>query len=233
VGIGAPDGPHDREVLGVTAGDPRLDQASVDLHVSAVSTGYGRRPFQLRVLANGRVLDTRRLVPSADGSPIEEVFTVSPDPLNPTVYSAEIPADDSEAVVENNARAVLVSPAGRKRRLLVLEGAPGFEHSFVKRALAADSGLEVDSVTRKGGTPTTRTRSSCRPAPIARRAHLRIPARRQDLFGYDAVVILTSKGLFHARATHDAVGLRRGTRRRPGRARRPFVRQTRAVGDAA
>src|SRR5258707_11579058 len=30
VGIGSPDGPRDREVGGVTAGDPRLDQASVD-----------------------------------------------------------------------------------------------------------------------------------------------------------------------------------------------------------
>ena len=41
-----------------TAGDPRLDQASVDLHVSAVSSGFGRAPFQLRVLANGQLLDT-------------------------------------------------------------------------------------------------------------------------------------------------------------------------------
>src|SRR6266850_5004804 len=53
IGIGSPDGPHDREVLGMTAGDPRLDQASVDLHVTAVSSGFGRTPFQLRVLANG------------------------------------------------------------------------------------------------------------------------------------------------------------------------------------
>src|SRR5437660_2035035 len=79
VGIGSPDGPRDREVLGVVAGDPRLDQSSVDLHVSAVSTGFGRTPFTLRVLGNGQPLDTRRIVPPADGSPIDEVFTVSPD----------------------------------------------------------------------------------------------------------------------------------------------------------
>ena len=51
VGIGSPDGPRDREVLGITAGDPRLDHATVDLHVTAVSTGFGRAPFTLRVLA--------------------------------------------------------------------------------------------------------------------------------------------------------------------------------------
>src|SRR5436309_1188449 len=69
VGIGSPDGPRDREVLGLAAGDPRLDQASVDLRVTAVSSGFGRAPFTLRVLANGQLLDTRRVVPQADGSP--------------------------------------------------------------------------------------------------------------------------------------------------------------------
>ena len=148
VGIGSPDGPHDREVLGVVAGDPRLDQSSVDLHVSAVSTGFGRTPFTLRVLGNGQLLDARRVVPPADGSPIDEMFTVSPDHSAATVYTAEIPPDEGEPVVENNARSVLVSPSGRKRRLLVVEGAPGFEHSFMTRAWAADSGLEIDSVDR-------------------------------------------------------------------------------------
>src|SRR6185295_3540020 len=78
VGIGSPDGPRDREVLGISAGDPRLDHASVDLHVTAMSSGFGRQPFTLRVLGNGQLLDTRRLVPPADGSPMDEVFTVSP-----------------------------------------------------------------------------------------------------------------------------------------------------------
>ena len=52
VGIGSPDGPRDREVLGISTGDPRLDHASVDLHVTAMSTGFGRQPFTLRVLGN-------------------------------------------------------------------------------------------------------------------------------------------------------------------------------------
>jgi hypothetical protein len=201
VGIGSPDGPRDREVLGLAAGDPRLDQASVDLHVTAVSTGFGRAPFTLRVLANGQPLDTRRIVPQADGSPIDQVFTVSPDLLNATVYTADIPRDDSEVVAENNARSVLVSPAGRKRRLLVLEGAPGFEHSFVKRAWAADSGLDVDSVTRKGknaeGVDTFFVQAGPgRAAPLAGG----FPATREQLYAYDAVAIANVEADFFSRA---------------------------------
>jgi len=201
VGVGSPDGPRDREVLGVTAGDPRLDQASVDLHVTAISSGFGRTPFQLRVLANGQAFETRRVVPPADGSPIDEVFTVSPNPTAATVYTAQIPPDQSEPVVENNARSVLVSPAGRKRRLLVVEGAPGFEHSFMTRALAADPGLEVDVVTRKGknseGQDTFFVQGGA-----GRSAALTtgFPAQRDKLFVYDALIVANVESDFFTRA---------------------------------
>src|SRR6266849_3288251 len=201
VGIGSPDGPRDREVLGITTSDPRLDHSSVDLHVTAVSTGFGRTPFALRVLGNGQVLDTRRIVPPADGSPIDEVFTVSPDPLNPTVYTVEIPRDESEAVAENNVRSVLVSPAGRKRRVLVVEGAPGFEHSFMTRAWASDPGLEIDSVTRKGKNADGQDTFFVQ-AGAGRSAALTtgFPAKREDLYAYDALVIANVEGDFFSRA---------------------------------
>jgi uncharacterized membrane protein len=201
IGIGSPDGPRDREVLGITAGDPRLDHSTVDLHVTAVSSGFGRTPFSLRVLANGQVLDTRRLVPPADGSPIDQVFIVSPDSLNATVYTAEIPRDEAETVGENNSRSVLVSPAGRKRRVLLVEGAPGFEHSFMARALSGDPGLDVDSVTRKGknadGQDTFFVQAGGGRSPTLT---LGFPATREQLFVYDALVIANVEGEFFSRA---------------------------------
>jgi len=201
VGVGAPDGLRDREVLGIVAGDPRLDQATVDLHVSAISSGFGRSPFALRVLANGQVLETRRVVPSADGSPIEQMFTVSPDPVNPTVFTADVPADSAELVTENNARGVLVSPPGRKRRILALEGAPGFEHSFMTRAWSLDSGLDVDSVTRKGknadGVDTFFVQAGAGRAAALTSG---FPQRRDLLYSYDALVIANVEGEFFTRA---------------------------------
>jgi len=201
IGVGSPDGPRDREVLGITAGDPRLDHASVDLHVTAVSTGFGRAPFSLRVLANGQLLETRHVTPTADGSPIDQVFTVSPDPLNATVYTAEIPRDEAEAVGENNSRSLLVSPAGRKRRLLLVEGAPGFEHSFMARALSGDGGLEIDTVTRKGKNADGQDTFFVQ-AGGGRSSSLTLgfPATREQLFAYDAVVIANVEGEFFSRA---------------------------------
>jgi uncharacterized membrane protein len=201
IGVGSPDGPRDREIVGLVAGDPRLDQAKVDLHVTAVSTGFGRTAFPLRLLANGQVVETRRIVPTVDGSPIDEQFSVSPDPVNPTVYTAEVPGDASEPVVENNARSVLLSPPARKRRLLAIEGAPGFEHSFMTRTWALDSGLDVDSVTRKGkngdGIDTFFVQ-----AGAGRAAGLTtgFPTRKELLYGYDALIVANVEADFFTRA---------------------------------
>jgi uncharacterized membrane protein len=201
VGLGTPDRIRDREIVGLTAGDQRLDEATVDLRVTAVSAGFGRAPFELRLLDSGRELETRRVVPSADGAPIEETFTVSPDPTKPTAYTVDIPVDEAEAVAENNSRSVLVNPAGGKRRILIIEGAPGFEHSFMKRAWSSDTSLELDSVGRKGRNGDGQDTFFVQAAPSRAAALTRgFPLRREDLYAYDGLVMANVEGDFFTRA---------------------------------
>jgi uncharacterized membrane protein len=201
VGIGTATGLRDREVLGVSAADPRIDQTSVDLQVATVSHGYGREPFDVHLRANGRLVDSRRVTPAAEGSPVDTTFTVLPDPLTATVFTVEAAAAPDEQIVENNTHSIIVSPAGRKRRILVLEGAPGFEHSFMIRALAQDPGLEIDSVVRKGkndaGRDTFLVQAGGGRAPALAQG---FPLRKEDLFVYDALVLANIEGDFFTRA---------------------------------
>jgi uncharacterized membrane protein len=189
VGIGSTEVARDREVVNLTAGEPLLPGASIDLSVSATTAGFGTEPVELRVSANGRPVDTRRVTPSADGAPVHAVFTVSPQPDVPTVYTVEIPAAADELAAENNVRSVLVPPQTGKRKILLLEGAPGYEHTFLKRALAQDPGLDVDAVVRKGQNDDGRDTFYVQAVP-SRMAALSsgYPAKRSELFAYDAVI---------------------------------------------
>ena len=200
VGIGSLEGIADREVVSVSAGDPRLDQALVDVHVTTVARGLGRAPYAVRLLANGQLVESRRVTPGADGTPDDQTFEVTPDPLNATVITAEVVADPAETILENNTRTVLLSPATRKRRLLVLAGSPGYEHSFLVRVLAQDSSFEIDSIVRKGKDDSGRDTFLIQ-ATGGRGSALMsgFPTTREQLFGYDAVIIGNLEGEFFGR----------------------------------
>jgi uncharacterized membrane protein len=189
VGIGDPDAPRDREVVNLTAGEPLLPGASIDVSVSATSAGFGTEPVELRVTANGRPVEVRRVTPSAEGAPVHAVFTVSPEPDVPTVYTVQIPEAAGEIATENNSRSVLVPPQTGKRRLLLVEGAPGYEHTFLKRALSDDPGLAVDAVVRKGQNDDGRDTFYVQADP-SRMAALSsgYPFKRSELFAYDGVI---------------------------------------------
>ena len=197
IGAGSTTGLHDREVLSIAAGEQRLADASIDVRVSASSVGMGRAPYAIRLRANGSVVDTRRVAPAADGSTDHVTFTVVPDASRDTIYTAEIPVAQNETIAENNARGVLVSAAGRKRRLLIVAGAPGFEHSFMTRAWSLDAGLEVDSVVRKGKNGEGRDTFVIQAGrDRAQSLAAGFPSRREDLDAYDAVVIANIEGSF-------------------------------------
>lgn len=190
LGVGAKAVERDREVSSVTAAEAIADDSRIDLAVSAVSHGNGTEPITLQLLENGKPIEVRRVAPAGDGVPVHAVFQVAPARGSAVVYSVEIPLVAGERVPENNARSVLVQAPSHPRHVLFVEGAPGFEHSFLKRAWAADPGLDVDSIVRKGkneqGTDTYYIQAAqSRGNALASG----FPARTEDLFAYDAVVL--------------------------------------------
>jgi len=74
--------------------------------------------------------------------------------------------------------------------VLLVEGAPGFEHSFLKRAWAADRDLEIDSIVRKGkneqGVDTFYIQAG---RSLSEALTSGYPKRTEDLFLYDALVL--------------------------------------------
>ena len=205
IGVGSPVAGKDREILGVTVAETILDDSRVDLAVSAVSHGLGSAPIELRLLENGRPIDVKRVTPAAEGSPVREVFQVSPGKGAPTVYTVETPLATGELVPENNARSVLVQPPARARRVLLVEGAPGFEHSFLKRAWASDPGLEIDSVVRKGkneeGADTFYVQAAQSRGDSLATGY---PSTRDALFRYDALVLANVEAHQFTRAELEA-----------------------------
>jgi uncharacterized membrane protein len=207
IGVGSPSIASDREILSATAAEAVFDDARVDLAVSAVSHGHGLEPISLQLLENGKPVEVRRVIPSADGVPVRAVFQVSPPRGAATVYRVEIPAAPGELVTENNVRQVLIQPPAGVRHILFVEGAPGFEHSFLKRAWSFDPALDVDAIVRKGkneqGTDTFYIQASQGRTDVLTSGY---PGRPEDLFHYDVVVLANVDS---AQLTHEQLDLTR------------------------
>lgn len=190
VGFGAPTAAPDREVLGLRAGRAVVAASTVDLAVSVAAPGFGTDPIPIQVLQDGRLVQVVEVTPAADGAPVRRVIPVAPDTDHATTFSVQIPVDPTERVPENNVRAVLVPPASRPRRLLLVEGGPGYEHSFLKRVLRSDPGLGLDAVIQKGQNDRgERTFYIQGAVDRTRGLDAGFPATRAALFAYDAVLL--------------------------------------------
>lgn len=199
VGVGASPLARDREVLGIAVSARAMADSVVRLNASVVSHGYAGATFDVRVLENGRVTQVRHVTPRSwpDDTPILVDVPVMPNRDVATVYTVEIPAAPGELVAENNTRSVLIRPAPRRRRVLLAQGAPGYEHSFLARALLRDPALEIDSVVRKGRNDRGELTFYIQ-AAASRTGALTggFPVTREALFAYDAVILANLEGDF-------------------------------------
>ena len=83
----------------------------------------------------------------------------------------------------------------------MIEGVPGFEHSFMRRALALDPDLEVDAVGRKGKNVEGQDTFFVQAAPPRTAALTHgFPARREDLYAYDGIILADVEGDLLTRA---------------------------------
>ena len=197
LGVGNPRRGPDREVTALEAGQPLGSGSAVDVSATIVSRGLGDAAFDVRLLADGRLVAVRRVRPVRDDAPVIAAFRVAPGAALATVYTIEVPVDPAELEPGNNRRQVLVRPPGRSRRLLLVEGSPGYEHSFLKRTWLADPGITFDAVVRKGqndrGEQTFYVQGDGdRTGNLA----AGYPRTRAALFQYDAVVLANIEAEF-------------------------------------
>ena len=188
-------------------------------------TATARRRSSLRLLENGRPVDVRRVTPggrrrrrSARRSTSRRIATA------PTVYTVEIPAAAGRDRRRRTTRAAsLVPAAGRPRRVLLVQGAPGFEHSFLRRAWAARPRARGRFGRAKGARRLGRRDVLRAGRAVARRRarSAAIPNTREALFAYDVIVLANvDADLLNGQQLDDDAGVRRRARRRAAGARR-------------
>lgn len=142
----------------------------VELFEEGPNAGPGDRPVA-----------TKRVQVRGDGEYGPVTFSWKQNVTGRYTYRITVPVGEEESVADDNVRATTVNVIDNKVRVLLIAGSPSWEYRYVSRLLMRDESFDVscwlqtadEKAVRDGNTIITE-----------------LPTRAEDLFAYDAVIML-------------------------------------------
>ncbi len=184
VGVGLERFPRDIAIERVGAPATILEGATVLIDVTLRLRGVGGESTTITVESDGRVVTTEALVLPERGDIARTRLRVPA--LTPGTHRLTVRATivDGETVTENNESHQVVLVRRGPERILYVEGEPRPEFSFLRRAVAPDSAVQVVGLLRSAEQKFLR---------LGVRDSLELiggfPVTREELFQYRAIVL--------------------------------------------
>jgi hypothetical protein len=176
LGVGATEPPVDIAIREAVTNRISYAGESLPVRVIVSSAGFRGAETVVEIAEGGTVLDRSTIELSGSGEEVEVTFRVTPSSEGVHRYSVSVPPAPGELTTANNTRVVATTTLKGKIRTLVVAPRPSWEFAFISRELAADQSVEVEAVALREGAATGGD-----PA---------IPRSREELFGYDLVVLV-------------------------------------------
>ncbi|MEP6619878.1 MAG: hypothetical protein ABJE47_11195 [bacterium] len=191
VGVGQERFARDVAIERVTAPASVLTGATVLVDVSLGVRGARGEQTTVSVEANGRLVGTEE-VRLPDAGDVVRVRLRVP-PLAPGTYQLTVKAKPiaNEPVTENNTYRTVLDVRAGPARILYVEGEPRSEFAFIRRAVDADSAIQVVGIMRSADKKFLR---------LGVRDSMELvsgfPVHREELFRYRAIVLGSIESAF-------------------------------------
>ncbi len=182
--------------LGDEAIDPDIQVGPVELPRSVLQgsalvvdvlvshKGFEGRTVPIVVEDGGRILtqDSVRLESNDEPAVVRVRFAL--EAAGPRRIRVRVPAQDEEAVPENNVREVAIDVLERRRKILYFEGEPRHELKFIRRAVADDPNVQVVTLQRTAENKFYRIDVDGPDELVDG-----FPDTREELFAYDGLIL--------------------------------------------
>jgi hypothetical protein len=199
VGLGAPRFDRDIEIKRVEAPHSVLKGGAIVADLLVKQHGYAGQRVPVVVEDAGRIVtrDSITLPADDDVRPVR-VTVVAQDP-GPRSFTFRIPVQTGEQVEQNNVQQALVDVRDGREKILYLEGEPRFEMAYIKRAVEADSNLQLVVLQRTAENKFLRLN-----VDGADELATGFPKTRAELFRYRGIILGTVEASFF---THDQLAM--------------------------
>lgn len=184
VGVGTERFARDIEVVSVTAPRWVLRGGNVVVEAVVMQRGFGGRTVPVEVEDGGRIVARETVTLPRDGEAVTARVRAPATEAGARLLTVRIPLQDGELIDRNNARTAVVSVRARREKILYVEGEPRPEVKFLRRAVAADSNLQLVTIVR-----TARDKYLRLSVDDSLELAAGFPRTREELFKYRAVVL--------------------------------------------
>jgi hypothetical protein len=121
--------------------------AEVELAATLHAVGYPNRSFKVEVLRGDRLVESKEVVPGAQGTARVVVRVKAPD-AGEQRYVFRVAPQPEESDTANNERAIFLRSVGAKVRVLVAEAQPHWDTKFLVQSLKRDPNVDLTAVYR-------------------------------------------------------------------------------------
>ncbi len=195
VGLGAQVIQPDVQVSRVDAPRRALKGGALMVDVVLAHTGYTGRTVSLLVEDDGRVISAQDVTLGRAGEPTTVPVLLRAADAGPRLLRVRVPAQEGEAIVENNGRDLLLTVEDRTEKILYFDGEPRYEVAFTRRAVRGDPNLQLVILNRTADDKFIRLN-----VDDASELPGGFPATREELFKYRGLVLGSVEASFF---THD------------------------------
>ena len=151
VGLGVDRFDKDIEIRRVQASSSVLKGGTLMAELLIRQRGYGGTRVPLVVEDGGRIVSRDSISLPADGDLSPVRIAVAAHEAGPRSFTFRIPLQPGEQVEQNNVQQALVEVRDGREKILYVEGEPRSEMRFIRRAVEADSNIQVVALRRFRG----------------------------------------------------------------------------------
>ncbi len=145
--VGGPVPRHDLWIETASSEALAFSGAEVELTATLRAAGYPNRSFNVDLLKDDQVVQTKEVVPNSNG--VAQIsMRVQAPPAGEQRYVFRVAPQPEEADTANNERAVFLRSVGERVRVLVAEGQPYWDTKFLVQSLKRNTNVDLTAVYR-------------------------------------------------------------------------------------
>jgi len=200
VGVGTDQIVQDAEIIKVTAPREMLKESTAVVDVSFRSHGFSGQEGRLRVHEKDMPDKVEPIKFGADGEITQKSIDIPVKNEGSRVFSFSIEVKD-DRIPQNNSLDALITVSNSHPKILYIEGEPRWEFGFLRRAIADDKNLQMDTILREAPNKWFTQGAEDSKALIGDG----FPKKPEDLYQYKGVIIGSLEAPYFSKDQQDMI----------------------------